>query len=247
MTWQQFSETIVSEATKAIQRSSVASDYLKRRGVRKDQVEKHEIGALSREQLATLVPKMDSELREDERTKTFLYKWKGVKVVFPIRNPLGFLIAVEYKSIDDGSYFRDPLERSSHCESFFGQKAHIEKIWEKREVYVTEGAIDGMTFEVLFPQMPMLGSHTKHLSHSQIRFLKRFVDKVTLLFDKDAIEQMQEFQKIYGKTFVVNILDWRRRFGLNLRGIKDLNELYLQVGKFRARRFLQDQFVDLDF
>jgi len=249
--WQKFSETVVQEAADLIKNSPVAFNYLtKVRALSSDQIRRYSLGAMSREHLATIVSMATPELRESERLKTFLYKWKGLKIVLPVRNPLGYLIAVEYRDTDEASearYFRDPLDRSLHCESFFAQLQQIERIWKKREVYITEGSINGMTFESLFPDVPFLAALTKHLSLAQVRFLKRFVTKVTLLFDKDAIEQMQEFQKIYGKTFVVNILDWRKRFGLNLHGIKDLNELFMQVGKFKARRFLQDHFVDLDF
>lgn len=186
-------------------------------------------------------------MRDSEQLQVFLYKWDGIRLVFPIFSVLDYLVAVEYRDVSHHSYFRDALERSLFTESFFGSKQQIETIWKTKLVFVTEGAIDALSFEILFPGIPVLSSHTQTLVQAQVKFLKRFVAKVSLLFDKTSIPQMEQFCESYGGTFAVDFLDWRRNFGLNLIGIKDINELLVQAGEYRAKRFLQDHFVELDF
>lgn len=244
--WQEFSEKIIEVAKEEVWKSNFSIEYLKQRLVTEDQVKKYELGSLSKEQLASLVSGLTSEVRESDRFREFFARWSGVKVIWPIRNPLGHLLAVEYRTIGPHEYFRDPLERAAFCEVFFGLPQQIERIWKKKEVFICEGAFDALAFELVFPQVSVLAAHTQTLVASQVRFLKRFVSKVSLMFDKTAIQQMTDFRKRYSSDFAIGFLDWRKRCGLDLSGIKDINELVKQAGVFKARRFLQEQFVELE-
>lgn len=157
-----------------------ALDYLLKRGVSEKQIIDYEIGYI------------DFLIRcnvKNEETKRF-WEWsKGGKflrnkLLFPIRDGLGKLLGMEVRRLREKprKFF---LDRADYNYAFFGLDRAIDSICESREVFIVEGAFDLFPLQRVFENT--IAALTANLGHLQISFLKRFVNRVFLVFDNDEI------------------------------------------------------------
>ena len=150
------------------------------------------------------------------------YKGKFVKnrLVFPIYDELGEIRGIETRALDRRSmdvlkpgykiklkdlidklpetevrYKKFYLSKNKFMAIFFGLPEALDEIWATRTVFMSEGIFDLLTTRKI--KKNTLSPLTANINSYQIEWLKRYVDKIILLFDsdkkgKDAAAKLKE-------------------------------------------------------
>lgn len=116
---------------------------------------------------------------------------------------------------------------------FFGTDRAVNHIWSTRSVWLVEGAFDQLIIERLVAPN-VLAITTASTSKLQIRFLRRFVDKVYLCLDLDkgGRDGVAGFIRNYKDEFeIVNV-----KYPYPNLPVKDVNELWKKVGDEKFKK-----------
>lgn len=221
--------------------------YLVSRGITLEEIKRHRIGYIG--SIFNNIPDT-----EDKNIKAF-NKWLGYKgkfvanrIVFPIYNELGEIKGIETRGLDQRSMdslkpkFKESLkevikklpestvrykkfypEKEKFSPFFFGLPGALDSIWEKKEVFITEGIFDAISLMKLFPNC--ISTLTANINDYQISWLKRYCEKVILVFDVDK----------KGKQSVLRIKDllsdYLKVYSIGLPSAdKDLNDFVVNKG-----------------
>lgn len=224
--------------------SKVPLAYLVSRGISLEDIKKYKIGYIERS--------FDNIRGEDKDIQNF-NKWLGTRgyfvrerILFPITDELGNIKGIETRAIDKRAaevmlpkykeafkeqisklqessvrYKKFYLEKSKYSAFFFGLPHNLEAIWQEKTVFLTEGIFDMISLGKIKPNC--LSSLTANINEYQILWLKRYAERVILLFDMDkkGKESVDKLKRNLGDEFLV--------YSISLKN-KDVNETVVKSG-----------------
>lgn len=222
--------------------------YLVSRGVTLQEIKQYKIGYMG-----SFIPNIPPDSLDAELFNKWLGtrgKFVTNRIVFPIYNELGELKGIETRSLDQRSmdildpkykkslakaienlpessvrYKKFYLQKEKFSPFFFGLPKSLESIWEKKEVFLTEGIFDALSLLKIYPNC--ISPLTANINEYQIDWLRRYSKKVYLMFDgdkkgKEATEKI--LKKLGDELYVYSI-------GIvSKNNIKDLNEYVVTNG-----------------
>jgi DNA primase len=178
--------------------AQAARDYLAKRGVTSDTIERFSIGyapasghglrdaAVKKEWTPELLERAGLLRRREGRAGTFDHFWS--RIIFPIWDVQGRVIAFGGRAMGDAmpKYINSPetpvYSKSRHLYGLFQGLATIRK---RRQVVVLEGYMDVAVCHQFGFDLAVATLGTA-LTEEHVRVLRRYTDRVTLLFDPDA-------------------------------------------------------------
>lgn len=224
--------------------SKVPLAYLVSRGISLEDIKRYKIGYLEKS--------FDNIKGTDKDIQNF-NKWLGTRgyfvrerILFPIQDELGAIKGIETRALDKRAAesllpkyqeaFKDQisnlqessvrykkfyLEKSKYSAFFFGLPHNLESIWKEKTVFLTEGIFDMISLGKIRPNC--LSTLTANINEFQILWLKRYVDRVILLFDTDkkgkgSIDKLKK-----------NLDDSMLVYSISLKN-KDVNETVVKNG-----------------
>lgn len=230
-------------------KSKLALAYLVSRGITLEEIKKYNIGLSPSFYSIPEIEKEDFDLEDYESFKKWLgYKGKYVKnrIVLPIYDELNNVRGVETRSLDrkacsvlkdnfknklsseienlsesEVRYKKFYFKKNKFLATFFGLPDSLPYIWETNEVFLTEGIFDLIILKKIKPNC--LATLTANINSYQIEWLKRYTDKIFLLFDSDekGKESSEKIKKIFYPEIQVH--------NINLK-CKDINDYYIKYG-----------------
>ena len=183
-----------------LKRSTVASEYCRRRGLDEETIQQWELGYAPDvgEALATHLKKRGFSLPECEalflvskdNQGGYYDKFRG-RVMFPIRDERGTLVAFGGRIIGDGNpkYINSgdtPIYRKSRV--LYGLFQSKERVSKERRAVLCEGYVDVIACHRSGVKSALASLGTS-LTEDQAKLLKRWVDEVVILYDSDAAGQ----------------------------------------------------------
>jgi DNA primase len=191
-------------------------------------------------------------------------KWLGTRgkfikqrLLFPIYDELGSIRGIETRALDrramdvltpnfkiklkdlianlpesEVRYKKFYLEKNKYMALFFGLPEALDEIWKTDTVFLTEGIFDLISFKKIRPNC--LSPLTANINEYQIKWLKRYVKKVVLLFDPDkkgkqAVEKLTE-----------ELEPDIRVQSINLKGM-DVNDFLMKYGVTEFKYYVEDK------
>lgn len=186
-----FLDTFVNKANKLIFEYPEAISYLKERKIEEEEIKKFFIGYAK-----VIKVKEDSEEYKNFLKETNNFNRLYGKIIFPMHNLLGKVVGLCLRSINRKEYFLYFLTEAKKIGTFFGIIQALPYIRKNNRVFVHEGAINAISFSVVFPES--VSSLTSFLSEPQYELLTFLCDKIYLVFDKDKAGVLG-FKKIVSK------------------------------------------------
>lgn len=224
--------------------SKIPLAYLLSRGITLEEMKKYRIGYIH-----TFLPRIQSDHEEWED----FTKWSGPRgtyigkrLVFPIHDELGNIKGIETRAVDRKSmsilkpeykkslknlieklpdnevrYKKFYLKKCKFTPIFYGLPYALESIWATRTAFMSEGIIDHLSLAKIMPNS--ISPLTANLSKYQIKWLRRYVENLFLLFDMDekGKESVEKMKKFYGRDFNIH--------SIPLKG-KDINQFLIDFG-----------------
>lgn len=182
-------------------RGSIALEYLKKRGVSEDIIRQQKLGYAPNEWDGLLAHFRLKGLDIDEglevglfvrSSKNTLYDRFRHRVIFPIRDTQGRVVAFGGRSLDESEpkYLNSPDTKIYNKGSLlyqydFARKALESKRREERFLFLVEGYMDALAFHGINEYRVVATLGTAFTSR-QSRLLKRIADEVVLLYDGDT-------------------------------------------------------------
>lgn len=200
------------------------------RGVSDEQIQRYRIGYIGNRLPNGLTGKF--------------YNWaKGKKnvFVFPLTTSLGVVRGVQFRYVDrDRKGYADYIEEDCRYDLVtFGLTEALPHIWETEEAWIVEGTFDVFPIQRTFPNVfPTL---TARVTDSNVRFLRRLVKRVYLLYDMDepGRKACDYFQSRYGKEFEVRVPNLPLVNTIQGERVKDISDLWETWGEERTVKFLR--------
>lgn len=236
--------------------SKLPLSYLVSRGVTLKEIKQYKLGFSP-----SFFTNIDEKDNDDTANFNKWLGWKGrfvkKRIVFPIYDELGNAKGIETRALDRRSMdvlkpkFKESLKeviaslpeseirykkfylgKNKFTATFFGLPNTLESIWKTRTVFLTEGILDLLTLLKIKPNG--ISSLTANLNKYQIEWLKRYVDRVILIFDPDkkGRESVDRLKKTLGKELQVD--------SLSLKG-KDINDYMLKYGLTDLKNQIEDK------
>jgi len=150
-------------------------------------------------------------------------------VVFPLTSYSGANVGFQVRSISQKVF--DTFTLKERPEGyFFGINKAISKIWETKEIWLTEGPGDALLVE-RFAVENVVALTTSSLSKHQMRFLDRFVSTVYLCLDMDKAgrEGAAYFKRHNAEKFEIHDVKYAYP-GLTLDDNKDVGNIWKKIG-----------------
>jgi len=231
--------------------------YLISRGLTLNDIKKYKIGYTG-----NVIPNIDPEEHEDAPA---FNKWLGTRgkfvkgrIVFPIHDELGNAKGIETRGLDQRAmdvlkpkyktalkplidqlpdstvrYKKFYLEKVKNSAFFFGLPHNLPSIWETRTAFLTEGIMDLISLEKAVPNV--VSPLTANINEFQLDWLKRYVDKVILVFDSDE----------KGKVATYRIKKELEPEGISVFSIglksSDVNDYIMKYGVSELKMTIQDK------
>lgn len=240
-------------------KSKLALAYLVSRGINLEEIKRYKIGYSPSFYKSPENTKEEDKEDYDNFNKWLGYRGKYIKnrIVFPIYDELEKVRGLETRSLDkkacsvlkenfknklkleidslnesDIRYKKFYLNKNKFLATFFGLPNSLPSIWESNEVYLTEGIFDLIILKKIKPNC--LASLTANISKYQINWLKRYVDKIFLVFDSDekGRESTEKIKKIFYPEIEVH--------NINLK-CKDINDYYIKYGLKELEYVIEDK------
>ncbi len=205
--------------------------YLEKRKISPEMIEKFKIGAsLNYEDLPKYLHKLGFKAEEmisagvvGKNEKGFLYDFYGERLIFPIFNGFGDVVAYSGRSVDDNTqkakYKNTPQTLVfNKSEILFGYNflRDLKKQHMLDTVIIVEGHIDVITCHQ-FGITNVIGSMGTALTSQHARKISQLADNVILCLDADSA----------GNKATYNGIDELRNIGLNVKVVR----LNIQIAK----------------
>jgi len=231
--------------------------YLVSRGLTLGEIKKYNIGYTG-----NLIKNVNPEEHVDAPA---FNKWLGTRgkfvkgrILFPVYDEMGSVKGIETRALDMRAmdvlkpkfkislkhlinklpessvrYKKFYLEKVKNSAFFFGLPYALESIWKERTVFLTEGIFDLISLLKVIPNAvtPM----TANINELQINWLKRYADKVILIFDMDK-KGKQAFFKIKSELEPLGI----PVFNMEIKG-KDVNDYAVRYGVSELKMTIKDK------
>ncbi|MDB4330317.1 toprim domain-containing protein [bacterium] len=237
--------------------SKIPLAYLVSRGISLKEIKKYKLGYSP-----TFYKNPDKEEHEEAEHFNSWLGWKGRfiknRLVFPIHDEMNGLLGIETRGLDKRAmsvllpkfknnlkdniaklpetevrYKKFYFEKNRHMATFFGLPEGLKSIWETKEVYLTEGIFDMLSLNKIKPNC--LTPLTANINEYQITWLKRYVNKVILLFDMDE----------KGKKAVKRLKYAFKDDDIQVHSIplksRDVNEFVMTYGQKELELYLNDK------
>lgn len=257
-----FLDTYVDHCHKnLLQNSSMLPlSYLVSRGLELSDIKKYKIGYMGN---FYKNPNPDEHDEAPSFNKWLGYNGKFIRnrIVFPIYDEIGHIRGIETRALDKRStsvllpkfkiklkdiieklpesevrYKKFYLEKNKYISTYFGLPESLPFIWEKREIFLTEGIFDMIVLSKI--KKNCLSPLTANINANQISWLKRYVNKIILIFDMDE----------KGKKAVKNLKDQLEGqievFSIPLKG-KDVNDFVIHHGLKDLEIYLNDKLENI--
>ena len=215
-----------------------AVTFLRSRGISLETINRFEVGYLSKIDLSsaiTSIPKdqIPSKLKSIET-------WNS-RIILPIRSPLGDIFQLVTRETTEKKYEEVQDQTKSYFPSYYGLTKSLQRIWDTRICFLTEGAIDLMAVSQIFPNIPIIAANSQALTAQHKDFLSRYVSRLVLLFDRGTDKTYTEMIKALPDVDLIERLEWNLPDRANSK-LKDVADLLKVKGASFLRRFLLDQF-----
>lgn len=183
-----------------LQKNEVALSYCSRRGLNSDVLTEWEIGYAPDvgDALAAQLKKKGHQLAEckelflveEDSIGGYYDKFRG-RLIFPIRNETGDLVAFGGRLLGDGhpKYINSsdtPLYRKSKV--LYGMNRAKDYLAKEKRAVLVEGYLDVIACHTAGVKSALASLGTS-LAEDHVRLLKRWCDKVVILYDSDAAGQ----------------------------------------------------------
>ena len=225
--------------------SKLALAYLVSRGITLEEIQRFKIGYFGRS-TPNIIPQNDEEKKFNGWLGPKGY-YIAHRIVFPIYDELGNIKGIETRGLDSKiskvllpkfqeglkdqlahlpestiRYKKFYLDKYKYSAYFFGIPQNLKEIWERKEIFLTEGIFDAITLLKIKPNC--VSSLTANINKEQVAWLKRYAERVILFFDsdvkgKEATKKVKELLDIEGIKV----------HPITLKG-KDLNESAATLG-----------------
>ena len=231
--------------------------YLVSRGMTLPEIKKYSIGYTG-----NFIQNIDPKSHVDAPA---FNKWLGTRgkfikrrIVFPVYDEFGNIKGIETRALDKRAmtvlkpkfqnnlkslidklpensvrYKKFYLEKIKHSAFFFGLPHSLEAIWETRTAFLTEGIFDLLSLLKVVPNAvtPM----TANINDLQLNWLKRYVDRVIPIFDKDnkgklALSKIKEILEPEGISV----------YSIGLKG-RDVNDFTIKYGVSELKMTIKDK------
>lgn len=218
---------IVDKANKKILNYSEPLDYLRKRGLNLDDIQKYKIG------FAKFITMTDDGSISYKVFKESTYGFKALqnRLIFPLHNILGKVNGVVVRDIHQKKYIQYLLPEAKNIGAFFGLSEALPHIFKTKKVFVHEGALDSISFSKIFSNS--VSSLTSFLNQAQYETLLMFAEKIILIFDGDesgsyGIKKSIEY---YGTKHIdyVNI------------GRDDTNQYLQRLGEEKFKKYIKSK------
>lgn len=208
---------------------------------------KFQVGAASKLDITSVLNNCSQELQDLDWTRDIVKSWGDeVKVIFPVYNAIGKLVAVQTRSILEKLFRQHSLDDIKFDGSaMFGSQVSLPIVWESEIVWVFEAAIDMLSFYQMFRKTPVLSTLTHGITANQVKFLTRYAKKIVLVFDRDARSKMDNIASRVINKVSINTMPWKRVPGIEITDLKDCNDLLIKLGRYKAKRYIEAQFPEL--
>ncbi len=231
--------------------------YLVSRGITLDEIKKYKIGYTGMS-----IPNVDPEEHEDAPE---FNKWLGTRgkfvrgrLLFPVYDEIGEIKGIETRALDKRAmdvlkpkfktnlkslienlpessvrYKKFYLEKNKNTAFFFGLPSSLEAIWKEKSVFLTEGIFDLLSVLKVVPNAitPM----TANINGHQINWLKRYVNRVVLLFDQD-----DKGKAALGKIKEILEPEDISVYNIPIKG-KDVNDFVINHGVSELKILINDK------
>lgn len=203
------------------------------RGVSDEQMAEFQIGYLNRR----LPP-----LQEADGFLEWAFQGKKLDdvFVFPLTTPLGAIGGFQFRHVDreKKGYTDYFITQEEPC--CFGLAQAMPHLWETESVWLVEGVFDMLPLQrhigAIFPTM------TAKVTSSMARFLRRFVRRVYLGYDRDGrgIKATSEFMREFGRDFETCVIHYPKLYKFGTQElIKDPGDLWEIWGDEKVREFVR--------
>jgi len=220
--------------------------YLVSRGLNLEDINKYKIGYIGN--ISDNIK--GTNLSKDEE---LFNKWLGTRgyfvkerIVFPILDELGNIKGIETRALDKKAtetlfpkykeslkeqilrlqdstvrYKKFYLEKSKFSAVFFGLPYNLDEIWKTKTIFLTEGIFDMISLHKI--KKNCLSTLTANINEFQINWLKRYANRVILLYDMDkkGKESINKIKEKLGDAFLI--------YSISLKN-KDVNETAVKQG-----------------
>jgi len=226
-------------------KSKLPLAYLVSRGVSLNEIKKYNIGYLGN---------IFSNVKEECEDSKLFNKWLGYKgkfvtnrIVFPIYDELGRIKGIETRGLNREAisvlkpkfkenlkeeinklpnssvrYKKFYLQKYKFSAYFFGLPNCLEHVWKERTVFLTEGIFDAISVLKIKPNC--VSSLTANINKYQIDWLKRYADRIIVMYDTDKIG-LKAFSKLEEELKKEKFLIW----SITVKG-DDVNDYEIKYG-----------------
>ncbi len=234
---------------------AIGLSYFKERGINSQSIATFELGyslndwhaleqaALKQQFSAELLEKTGLVVVKENEGKTRRYDRFRGRVMFPIHNLAGRVIAFgarRLKADDKPKYLNSPEIEGVYLKSevLYGIFQAKQAIRQADNCYLTEGYMDVIAMHQAGIANVVASSGTS-LTEGQIKLIKRFTDNVTVLYDGDAA----------GIKASLRGIDMLLAQGMNVRAVvfptgEDPDSFIKKQGSAAFKNFLQEQVTD---
>lgn len=179
-----FLEYIASKGHENLARHPDAVQYLASRNVTAEDVRRFRLGYTG----VVLVPDDGSEERKRFLAETHKGRDFERKIIFPLTDSLGRVVGLAGRSIISKDFKIFATEEAKYQGFFVGLSQALPSAYEKKRIYVVEGAFDLLAFWRAFPNV--VASITSGMNEPQHDVLSMYCDSIVLCLDNDEPGQL---------------------------------------------------------
>lgn len=222
-----FLNGFIKRANKIIFEYEEPIEYLKKRGIGKEYIQKFDLGYV---RIAN-IKEVDSPDYRSLSERTFKFKTLQNKILFPIYNLIGNVHGICTRDIEDKRYKQYFLTEAKKIGAFFGLREALPYIRNTKKVFVHEGALDSISFSYVFKNS--ISSLTSFLNEAQFELLSFLCDKIIIIYDEDKAGAIGVYKtvKYYGDKIIdmVNI------------GMDDSNNYLSRLGEEKFVNYIRSK------
>lgn len=202
------------------------------RGVTDEQIQLYRLGYL------------DRQLPPLQNAKAFLeWSLNGAKLdgvfVLPLTNALGDIKGLQFRHVDRGRSGYSDFFLDQDEPVLFGLAQAMPYVWETGTICLVEGCFDLLPLQRTFPGV--VSTLTARAPDSFLRFLRRLVKKVWLVWDGDRTGRngCAIFTRRFSDDFEIHTLNYPKVTKISGGLVKDPGELWEAWGEQRFSDYIR--------